>query len=256
MKRISYGAFERLTAATGISRSSIAEVLAQAHGPWLLHLGSRERISILEHMAAMYGILGYQRKEAYILREVLGCVMDMIVIGREASGGPNSRIAGAGLGIQGVDAGGGAAQGFVGIRTNDSTVGNESVLRVVKHICLVHGVDLEAVKLEVPPDPADPPSTTADTTAELDTLQEPFGWPELQIGIVREAIAVAEALPGSRSLCSHACMFHSRIFNRLPLRGAVLTLSLENVASRDESRRPTSAVQHCISGLGHCKTSR
>ena len=25
---------------------------------------------------------------------------------------------------------------------------------------------------------------------------EPYGWPELQIGIVREAIAVAEALPG------------------------------------------------------------
>ena len=28
-------------------------------------------------------------------------------------------------------------------------------------------------------------------------LQEPFGWPELQMDIIREAIAVAEALPGT-----------------------------------------------------------
>ena len=34
---------------------------------------------------------------------------------------------------------------------------------------------------------------------DLQALQEPFGWPELQIGIVREAIAVAEALPGKPS---------------------------------------------------------
>ncbi|KAI0341607.1 hypothetical protein BDW22DRAFT_1358429 [Trametopsis cervina] len=191
MKRVSYGTFERLTLATGISRGAIAEVLAQAHGPWLLHLGTRERIAILEHLAAIYGILGYQRKEAYLLREVLGCVMDMIVCGRDETGG--ARIAGAGLGIQGVDVGSGT-QGSVGIRTNDSTEGNDSMLRVVKHICRVHGVDLEAVKLKTQQDrPTSAPSGTVDDDSDLP--EEPYGWPELQIGIVREAIAVAEALP-------------------------------------------------------------
>ncbi|KAI0703613.1 TRAPP II complex [Cytidiella melzeri] len=192
MKRMSYGAFQRLTTATGISRSMIADILSQSHGPWLLHLGTRERITILEHVAAMYGILGYQRKEAYVLREVLGCVMDLIVCGREETGG--SRIAGTGLGIQGVDVGNGS-QGSVGIRTNDNTIGNDSVLRVVKHICKVHGIDLEAVKLESHPDHSSQPLPTHDTAVDTNLFQDTFGWPELQIGIVREAIAVAEALP-------------------------------------------------------------
>ncbi|KAI0093921.1 TRAPP II complex [Irpex rosettiformis] len=190
-KRSSYGAFERLTVATGITRGLIADVLAQVHGPWLLHLGPNERISILEHTAAIYGILGYQRKEAYILREVLGCILDMIVCSRDETGG--SRIAGAGLGIQGVDMGG-TSQGSVGIRANDSTEGNDSILKLVKYICQVHGVDLEAIKFgSASGRPASLPSQGID--GDLDVPQEPFGWPELQIGIVREAIAVAEALP-------------------------------------------------------------
>jgi trafficking protein particle complex subunit 9 len=193
LKRMSYSAFQRLTIASGISRSMIADVLAQAHGPWLLHLGSRERIAILEYIAAMYGILGFQRKEAYILREVLGCLMDMIVCGREESG--SSKIAGAGLGIQGVDVGTGS-QGSVGIRAIDSTAGNDSILRVVKHICNVHGIDLEAVRTKSLPGRTGSSTPTPDAVNDTVPMEEPFGWPELQIGIIREAIAVAEALPG------------------------------------------------------------
>lgn len=59
---------ERLSSISGISRSQISTVLTHAHGPWLLHLGHRERIVILETIASMYASLGYHRKEAYILR--------------------------------------------------------------------------------------------------------------------------------------------------------------------------------------------
>lgn len=191
-KRVSHNSAERLSSITGITRSAISTVVAQAHGPWLLHLGSRERISILENVAAVYSILGYPRKEAYILREVLGCIMDLVVCGREESGG--ATIAGAGLGIQGVDMGEGTARGSVGIRTHENTVGNESVLKVVRHICRVHGIDLEAVRL-VSDEKVESGDETSDDLEDLDSVQEAYGWPELQIGIVREAIAVAEALP-------------------------------------------------------------
>lgn len=192
-KRVSYNSLERLTSITGISRSMIATVLAQAHGPWLLHLGPRERISVLENVAATYGILGYLRKEAYVLREVLGCVMDLVVCGREEEG--HAKIAGAGLGIQGVHLGDGQNQGTVGVRTNDNTEGNESVLRIVKRICGVHGINLEAVKVFANFGLAEPQASTEEDD-ESDAPEDPYGWPELQIGIVREAIAVAEALPG------------------------------------------------------------
>ncbi|GJE90813.1 TRAPP II complex [Phanerochaete sordida] len=191
-KRVSYNSAERLSSITGITRSAISSVVAQAHGPWLLHLGSRERIFILENVAAIYSILGYLRKEAYILREVLGCIMDLVVCGREESGGP--MVAGAGLGIQGVDLGDSANRGSVGIRTVENVKGNESILRVVKHICRVHGIDLEAVRL-VASETAESGEAVNDGSEEPETVEEAHGWPELQIGIVREAIAVAEALP-------------------------------------------------------------
>jgi hypothetical protein len=45
----------------------------------------------------------------------------------------------------------------------------------------------------ITPPPADIKSYEEDL---VDGFAEPYGWPELQIGVVREAVAVAEALPG------------------------------------------------------------
>lgn len=195
-RRLAFSGLERLTSITGISRATIAATLTQAHGPWLLHLGTRDRILILEAIATVYGAIGYRRKEAYVLREVLGCVMDLIVCGREEAGG--ARVTGTGLGIQGVNLGRDLSRGAVGVRENDNTEGNQSVLNIVKYICLVHGIDLGAVKIvdisKLDVDIADSSKIFEDVPYEL------FGWPELQIGIVREAIAVAEALPGEPHL--------------------------------------------------------
>ncbi|GBE81971.1 TRAPP II complex [Sparassis latifolia] len=199
----SFAEVERRSSITGISRAQIAGTLSQVHGPWLLHLGPRDRIKVLQTLAGLYGALGYHRKEAYILREVLGSIMDLVVCGREEGGGANTSRTGLGLGI-----GVGKVttiQGTVGVKLNESAVGNESVLKIVRHICRVHGIDLEAVKLVNPANRLqarfgeDSDDVDADVVGPaddaVDAIEEPFGWPELQIGIVREAIAVAEALP-------------------------------------------------------------
>jgi len=98
------------------------------------------------------------------------------------------------------------AIGTLGMRESEPTEGNEGVVKVVKHICKIHGVDLEAVNVvETSPDairPRDSRTRNEKRESEVplipedDLPKEPIGWPELQIGIVREAIAVAEALPG------------------------------------------------------------
>jgi hypothetical protein len=195
---------ERLSTLTSITRAEIAGVLAEAHGPWLLHLGPRERIAALEVLAVTYARLGHKRKEVYVLREVLGCLMDLIVVGREdpadrrASRTPRS----AGLGFQNISIPGSAS---VGARSNEPTEGNESILRVAKYICRVHGIDLEAVKI-IDPTKAPADDAVEEGPAMEDLEAETFGWPELQIGIVREALAIAEALPGppwSRTFASH-----------------------------------------------------
>jgi hypothetical protein len=200
---------ERMSSQSGISRSSIAAVLAQAHGPWLLHLGPVERIATLEAIAGMYSCIGFRRKEAYALREVLGCILDLLVCGREEDDyiRRSSAASAMALGIQGFNIQGHSpdARGNVAVRQNESNEGNKSILRVLKHICQALGIDLDAVRLlEI--DSIDVSanfnvdSTDAGPLQEEDALhnpQEPYGWPELQVGVVREAVAVAEALPGS-----------------------------------------------------------
>jgi hypothetical protein len=199
---------ERLTAVTGITRHDISTVLGEGHGPWLLHIGPRQRVAALEAMAGIYACLGYKRKEAYVLREVLGCIMDLVVVGREDPAERDRRasmsISGTqGLGIQGVP---GVGAGTLGVRDNEGKDGNDSILRIVKYVCKVHGIDLEAVKLleSAPEQKEDDAGEGADEEEETDPT--PFGWPELQVGIVREALAVAEALPGwQTSTFYHAC---------------------------------------------------
>lgn len=197
----SWSNVERLSSISGISRSSIATVVAQVHGPWLLHLDARERISTLEAMASVYSCIGYRRKEAYILREVLGCILDLVVCGRDEDGltKMSNGSASAGLGIESLNSGSTLGRGHVGVRLSESTEGNESVLKLLKYVCKVLGINLDAVRL------LNAESSPSDTLSDekvyeddlMDGYQEPYGWPELQVGVVREAVAVAEALPGT-----------------------------------------------------------
>ncbi|KAG6909694.1 hypothetical protein DXG01_015895 [Tephrocybe rancida] len=202
----SWAHLERLSSISGISRASIASTLSQIHGPWLLHLGARERIAILEATSSLYSCLGYRRKEAYILREVLGCILDLMVCGREEDGlSRMSSVPGtSGLGIQGMNSSGGGGWSGVGVRMSESSDGNDSILELLKHVCKVLGINLDAVKLvDVNPssglpsgsDDGKTPVNYEDYDNDASEITEPYGWPELQVGVVREAVAVAEALP-------------------------------------------------------------
>ncbi|KAG5727958.1 Transport protein particle subunit [Termitomyces sp. T112] len=202
----SWAHLERLSSVSGISRAYIASTISQIHGPWLLHLGARERIAILEATSSLYACLGYRRKEAYILREVLGCILDLMVCGREEDGlSRMSSVPGtSGLGIQGMNSSSGGGWSGVGVRMSESSDGNNSILELLKYVCKVLGINLDAVKLVGVNPNSDLPSVAAneDTSLSYDDYDsetfenvESYGWPELQVGVVREAVAVAEALP-------------------------------------------------------------
>ncbi|TFK76416.1 hypothetical protein BDN72DRAFT_808930 [Pluteus cervinus] len=169
---------ERLSTISRIPRASISAVLSQVHGPWLLHLGVAERIAVLEATASLFSCLGYKRKEAYVLREVLGCVLDLVVCGRDEEGSARAS----------PDPG--AAKGAVAVRRIESVNGNDSVLRLLKHICSVLGINLEAVSIH-----DGNASELAQRSNDEPSKADHFGWPELQVGVIREAVAVAEALP-------------------------------------------------------------
>ncbi|KAI9466349.1 TRAPP II complex [Lactarius psammicola] len=182
---------ERLSSISGITRSQIAAVFSQAHGPWLLHLGHRERIAVLESVAYLYSSLGYHRKEAYVLREVVGCIMDLVVCAREEDGQSHLPA----IAVNGKESGG---LGAVAVKGIERSTGNESVIKLVKYVCEMHGIDLEAVTF-VNPTTRDEGGIPQDVNTD-DMQEDPYGWPELQIGIIREALAVAEALPDPPSV--------------------------------------------------------
>ncbi len=98
-------------------------------------------------------------------------------------------------------------QGSVGIRMSESATGNESVLRLLRHVCRTLGIDLDAVKLvdmstqETNRQHIEKTEAASVFDDELSLENsESYGWSELQVGIIREAVAVAEALPGKRVL--------------------------------------------------------
>jgi hypothetical protein len=169
----------------------MAAVISQAHGPWLLHLGHRERIITLESIAYLYSSLGYRRKEVYILREVVGCIMDLVVCARgqpEPSSSSGTTVNGKGSGDS----------GSVAVKGIERSAGNESLLKLVKHICSVHGINLEAVRfVNTDIHGTQEEGAVSQDTSPDDLPEDPYGWPELQIGIIREALSVAEALPGT-----------------------------------------------------------
>jgi trafficking protein particle complex subunit 9 len=201
---------ERLSGVSGISRSLISSILGQGHGPWLLHLAPGERIAVLEMMAATYACLGYKRKEAYLLREVLGCVVDLLVCDRKDNEAQRVSLSVVIPSRQVQDdlkpSGSVNIKGNVSVRRGESSDGNESVLRLLKHVCTVLGVDIESVGLIVTEVDAQQNGNEQGNRAgsggadfpeeDMDDSGDLSGWPELQVGVVREAVAVAEALPG------------------------------------------------------------
>ncbi|KDQ07911.1 hypothetical protein BOTBODRAFT_139417 [Botryobasidium botryosum FD-172 SS1] len=200
-----------MSSLTSITRSQIATVASQAHGPFLMHLQPHDRIRVLESLASIYGCLGFKRKQVYVLREVVAAIMDLIVCARE-----EAQSAGKEVMSGGVPGGGGGAdptllkvmdleKGMVGVRESENVAGNDSMLRLVRYVCDVYGVDLGAVKvlsgdsntleLKATRERADEEAEEVEAETAEDGKEHTYGWPDLQVGAVREAVAVAEALP-------------------------------------------------------------
>lgn len=190
--------FYRLTSITNITRSQISTTISQAHGPFLLHLQPSDRIQVLTSLAALYSCIGFKRKEVFVLREVQAAVMDLVVCGREESrnAAPSPRPATLNSEFDGVSP---VPQNILSIRRTESTQGNPSVIRIARYIAQVYGIDLCRVGVADPESRRRSSVKSSDAASTLPHLAEGdarYGWPELQVGVVREALAMAEGLPG------------------------------------------------------------
>ncbi|KAG8889667.1 hypothetical protein FRB99_003967, partial [Tulasnella sp. 403] len=137
--------------------------------------------------------------------------MDMLVVCRDDSMqvAVNGTGKAPGLAITGVDMGAltsspkvPPSSGTVGVRHSVDEDGNESVLKVVRYIGETYGIDfgkVGIVKADAPSareslQDVSPPGGSVKNDDDDDAAGH-YGWPELQIGVVREAVVIAEALP-------------------------------------------------------------
>lgn len=185
----------KLSTMSRVARVSISTIAMRTHGPWLRALPIELQLQVLVALVGIHRLLGLERREAVLAREVVAVVVAMIadtrIVGNRLDapifGGAASKentasqIVGdsvsagnAGLGLVS------ASTGTVTTMTKETGEGNQAVLHLIQRILDVFGLDL------------------SNMTGEGQPVETPvkYGWAELQVAMLREAIAAAETLPG------------------------------------------------------------
>ncbi|KAL7423194.1 hypothetical protein Q5752_002494 [Cryptotrichosporon argae] len=172
-----------LAARSQIPRASVLGHAEAGIGPHIRAMSRPEQLAAHVEYVWLSRWLGLERKEAAgaraVVKRIAGLIVDGRQEGRRLSVRPRESIAGVdgevglGLGIAIPT----ATQ--VGVRRKEATDGNDAVVGLLERAAEVLGVDL------------------VDMDAAAQHRGEPgrFGWPELQVEAMKEAIAVAEALP-------------------------------------------------------------
>lgn len=199
------GPWQSLSPANPVPRSTIATWLSAAYSPHLATLALPIRLHLTGQVASLFGRIGYARKEAFVLRELAAlCAEGVAKKGSEVqttvesvtSGslsavgeeeGPRSDSASAAASASAPPP---AAASIV--RTTSDSAGNDSIIKVAEKVCQTFGVDT------VPRNHSSKRARQKAVVQSWNTECEHFGWPALQIGVLKDSISIAEALPGER----------------------------------------------------------
>lgn len=190
-------ALAQLAKQSQMPRHSILGHAETAVGAFRRAMTKPEQLAVYVEVVRLARWLEMERKEASATREVLKLVGAVVVEGREehkrllaqaarAQGDGTSKMESAlGYGL-GVPV---AVQQVMVARRKESSDGNLGIAELIDRICAVLGVDLLALN--------DPTKEYEPFRPSQDDVGEPhFGWPDLQVEVIKEAITIAEALPG------------------------------------------------------------
>ncbi|KAK4685431.1 trafficking protein particle complex subunit 9, partial [Tremellales sp. Uapishka_1] len=200
------------SARSQLQRHSVLSHAEIGLGPHHRSMSKTEQLAFHVEVVWLARYLGLERKEVGAGREVVKRVGGMIVEGREETkrlgGGGftsrSSRAVSSGSGEKGESSAassGGLGLGLgiavptqnVAVRRREAVEGNRGVMMIFERSCQIMGIDLIAFGggALLPNEPE------AD---ERVGQGKRFGWPELQVDLMKEGIAVAEALPDHASI--------------------------------------------------------
>ena len=223
-------------------------IFAHAEGtlrPYHRALTKAEQINLCTEVIWLARWLDLPRKEAFITRDIVKRIGVLIVESREESrrrgaAGFSRSKSSATVGGDRTPQSGRA----VGIRRRESIEGNESVMALFERAIQIMGLDL--LSLASP----NGPRAQLRHTGQDETPAPRFGWPELQVEMFKEGIAVAESLPdqvGVIRLCMTALKELHLFLN--PGSQGVLAKMLPNALGVMRRRRATVDLPWWLPGV-------
>ncbi|SPO28950.1 related to hypercellular protein (hypa) [Ustilago trichophora] len=215
-----------LTSMSGIARHDIAAAASSALSHSIIALKPTDQITLLGTLTAIFGCIGFSRREAHLLRQLQSTIVNLLVKAKRVNAKPPTT---ASLPILEQNQFGKDAEELVGNIVAQTTYdslgrGPEAVLVLAMQICETYGIHVEVDPLcNIPPyhilskaseglrsayaSPAlggseewrqSNKSSEAPEVALLTPLEmaqeAPFGWTEQQILLLKESISIAELL--------------------------------------------------------------
>ncbi|KAI0801663.1 hypercellular protein A [Xylaria sp. FL0064] len=216
-------------------------------------LTAMDRSLILSGIAAILGILGYHRKKALVVRELISVLIGGLVEARTRGAAEVGIHPAAGLMALDALKGHGRGAGALDLNEGDLEQGIDAFLGLV---CKTYGV----VGFEDAKDRPEPTSTTSDLDGNVlarinrQSSTRHFGFPNVKINILRACINFSEALPDF-----HGVLKFSSDLLRTAGSGVAPGPRRENAApmiSRDEQIRLVTNISKTFSlsqrmGLAH-----
>ncbi|KAG1052966.1 hypothetical protein G6F43_004920 [Rhizopus delemar] len=196
---------------SGITRYSIAKYVTKVWTVDVDELSMMDQINIMTHMSSLLSVIGYHRKSAWFMYEMLNRMIPLLIQGRAAVASS--------------------------LNSNKKSLekSDDGILEVLKRVCEVYGIGESNVHdggaLKILQDKFDETYQKQQGNAAKKTNTLGFGWPALQIDILRECIVISEAIQ------DHASMLYYT---------TVLLKNLYQYISKDEQIRLASSIQRIV----------
>lgn len=181
---------------SGVTRLSIAEWTMRAAGSHIQDIPVMDQIIATNSMVTILSSIGFHRKAAFLMRTSVHIILPLLIQSR------------ANLSTKGED----------GRPIKQTGRHDKGILAVLEQICMAHGIESS-------------PEDGLITTKTLLAQQGQYGWPELQIEILRECITVSEALPDYSSMLKYTTILLRKMYKHI---------------SKEEQIRLASTIQRIV----------
>lgn len=192
-----------------VPRHEVYGHVDSALGTYHQAMTKTERLGLLVEAVWMARWLDLPRKEATVTRALAKQLAVIIIEGREESrrahASKHAKEAEATSASVGLGLGMSVSTARVAVRRRDTTEGNDSIIQLIERVISILGIDLLSFSAQLIGGSPETPSPI-----------KRYGWPDLQVEMMKEAIAISEILPDHPNILRLAISALHHLYPFLP----------------------------------------